>query len=355
MVFLPITAAYQSSNEAYYAKQNSDLKPHCIVSPRNTQEISDILTTTLPFFKPAHESDHFKYCPIAIRSGGHFYSPGSSNIDNGITIDLRHLNGIDIHQDQSTVSIGPGATWGEVYSKLDPINLSVAGARAAQVGVGGLTVGGGISYFSTRHGWTCDTLIRAEVVLADGRIITTDEENNPDLLIALRGGGGNFGIVTRLDFLAFKQGPIWGGYIFQPIETIEGQVKALSAMSTETFHDGQASGYDEDAALIMSFGFAGARGAVVVNSMVYADADSLEKDGDKVKPPVVFQPFFEMPQVFDTTRVAPVHDIAVEQGSFSPNGKRYVDDQHGNSSLGYGLIGIDNFELLPRMILGNPC
>lgn len=334
MVFLPLTTAYQSSNSAYYAKQNSDLNPHCIVSPRNAQEVSDILTTALPFFKPAGESDRFEYCPIAIRSGGHFYSPASSNIENGITIDLRHLNGIDI-QDKQIVSIGPGATWGEVYSKLDPLHLSVAGARAAQVGVGGLTVGGGISYFSTRHGWTCDTLVRAEVVLADGRIITTDEENNPDLLIALRGGGGNFGIVTRMDFLAFKQGPIWGGHVFQPIETIEGQVKALSAMSTETFHDGQASGYDEAAALIMSFGFAGARGAVVVNSMVYADADSLEKDGDKVKPPAVFQPFFEMPQVFDTIRVAPVHDITVEQGSFSPNGKRCVQvgDHNGNLDM----------------------
>ncbi|KAJ5609823.1 hypothetical protein N7528_009089 [Penicillium herquei] len=324
VVLLPGTAVYQSCNDAYFSKQNSDLQPRCILSPRNTQEVSDILTTALPFFKLLQASDQFEYCPIAIRSGGHCFSTGNSNIENGITIDLRHLNSITVHEGLQLVSIGPGATWGDVYSKLDPLHLSVAGARAAQVGVGGISVGGGISFFSTQHGWTCDSLIRAEVVLSDGRILIADDENHSELLIALRGGGGNLGIVTRLDFRMFKQGPVWGGHVFQSMETIEGQIKALSAMSTESFYEGQASGYDENAAIIMSFGFAAGRGAVVVNNMVYADFESLENDGEKLKPPGAFQPFLELPRIFDTLRVAPLHDISIELGSYSPNGRRQL-------------------------------
>ncbi|KAJ5691716.1 oxidoreductase FAD-binding protein [Penicillium malachiteum] len=324
VVLLSRTAVYQSCNDAYFSEQNSDLQPRCILSPRNTQEVSDILTIALPFFKPLQASDQFRYCPIAIRSGGHCFSTGSSNTENGFTIDLRHLNSITVHEDQQIVSIGPGATWGDVYSKLDPLHSSVAGARAAQVGVGGISVGGGISFFSTQHGWTCDSLIRAEVVLSDGRILIADEENNSELLIALRGGGRNFGIVTGLDFRMFKQGPVWGGQVFQSVETIEGQIKAVSAMSTESFYEGQPSGYDENAAIIMSFGFAAGRGAVIVNNMVHTDSNFLDKDGEKLKPPGAFEPFLELPRIFDTLRVAPLHEISIELGSYSPNGKRQL-------------------------------
>jgi len=122
---------------------------------------------------------------MAIRSGGHMWIPGASNADGGVTLDLRGLNtievrGADAADSRSTsdhpaspaslaatiVSVGVGATWDAVYAKLDPLGLSVAGGRVGGVGVGGLTLGGGLSFFGPRYGWTCDTVSAFEVVLA---------------------------------------------------------------------------------------------------------------------------------------------------------------------------------------------
>ncbi|KAJ5288198.1 oxidoreductase FAD-binding protein [Penicillium angulare] len=323
LVLLPDSTQYQASNKAYFANQQSELHPYCIVTPRTAQEVSTILTTVLPFFRTSDTAQPFKYCPIAIRSGGHFYFAGTSNVDNGITIDLRALNNIELRSDQNVVSIGPGAKWGDVYSILDPLHLIVAGGRAAQVGVGGLTLGGGISYFSPRYGWTCDSIVRAEIVIADGSVITVDEDHREDILIALRGGGSNFGIVTSFDMRVYSQGLVFGGMVYHPIETIDEQLKAVSEISSETFEDGFARGYDVNASLITSFGYAGKRGSAVVNSMVYTDTSST-KEGEEFSIPEVYKSILELPQRSSTLRVAPLREITIEQGSFSPDGRRQL-------------------------------
>jgi FAD/FMN-containing dehydrogenase len=195
-----------------------------------------------------------------------------------------------------------------VYAHLDPLRLSVAGGRAAQVGVGGLTTGGGISYFSPRYGWTCDTVLNFEVVLADGSIVNANETQNPDLMVALRGGSSNFGVVTRVDLMAFEQGPVWGGTLYHAIETVEQHLEAFVEFNS-------AERYDEFASLITSFGFAGGRGSAVVNNLEYTK--------DEVNPPV-FRPFTAIPALFSTMRTAQMHEIAMEQGAFQQNGKRFV-------------------------------
>ncbi|ROV95990.1 hypothetical protein VMCG_07956 [Cytospora schulzeri] len=103
-------------------------------------------------------------CHFAVRSGGHMGFAGAANIANGVTIDLGALNSVEVTEDRTMASVGVGATWGQVYSHLEPLGLSVAGGRSAPVGVGGLTLGGGISYFSPRFGWTCDTVSNYQVV-----------------------------------------------------------------------------------------------------------------------------------------------------------------------------------------------
>lgn len=261
-------------------------------------------------------------CPVAVRSGGHTYFGGASNIEKGVTIDLSALDTIEVHPGDDIVSIGPGAKWGEVYSHLEPLNLGVAGGRVAQVGVGGLTLGGGISFFSPRYGWACDSLVEAEIVLPSGAVVIVNSESYPELLIALRGGSSTLGIVTRLDFKLFKQGPIWGGSVYFPLETAEEQIKCFSKMSTESFDKyGNAQGYDEYASLIMSFGFAQGQGSAVVNSMVYSDTSFKER----AEVPAVYKDFFEMPQLYNTVRVTGLTEIAKEQGAFSPNGRRFGD------------------------------
>jgi FAD/FMN-containing dehydrogenase len=104
-------------------------------------------------------------CQFAVKSGGHAAFSGASNIDGGLTIDLLNLNEVVVSADQTQTAVGAGNRWVDVYSVLDARNLSVIGGRVADIGVGGLTLGGGISFFSARYGWACDNVIAYEVCL----------------------------------------------------------------------------------------------------------------------------------------------------------------------------------------------
>ncbi|GKZ25094.1 hypothetical protein AbraIFM66951_001592 [Aspergillus brasiliensis] len=335
-VSFPDTSAYEASQGSYFAQQNSELHPLCVVFPDSVEEVSSVIASIVAISSGVPESEQAG-CQFAIRSGGHNSFGGASNIHHGVTIDLRSLNTVQVQEvptendedegaqdkePQQTVLVGAGATWGEVYAQLDPLGLSVAGGRAAQVGVGGLTLGGGISYFSPRYGWTCDSLVGAEVVLANGTVVYVDETQHPDWLAALRGGGGaaNVGVVTGFNLRAFAQGPIYGGSVYHSTETIDAQLRAFAELADPT---AGASSYDEYASLITSFGFAGGQGAAVVNSVVYTGNLEPGDDGE-TSPPPVYKAFFDIPQLFSTVRVASMHEVAIEQGSFSQSGKRQL-------------------------------
>lgn len=136
---------------------------------------------------------------LSIRAGGHD-SRGSSTNDAGLVIDLRSLAEIEI--DGDLVTIGGGALWGDVATALASHGLAISSGDTKSVGVGGLTLGGGVGWFVRLWGLAIDSLVSAEVVLADGRIVTASATSEPDLFWALRGGGGNFGAVTRFTFRA---------------------------------------------------------------------------------------------------------------------------------------------------------
>ncbi|KAL6233355.1 hypothetical protein BDW75DRAFT_191822 [Aspergillus navahoensis] len=308
-VSFPNTDPYITSVQSYFSQQNAALRPLCVVSPADANDVSTAIASIVQTSSRLSTVDKSQ-CHFAVRSGGHTsLVGGASNIQNGITIDLSALNTVRLGDDQTTVSVGVGATWGEVYAYLDPRNLSVAGGRAAQVGVGGLTLGGGISYHSPRYGWTCDTVSEFEIVLPNGTIVHAYEKEHPNLMIALRGGSGNFGIVTNVKLRTFEQGPVWGGQVYYPLDTIDDQLRAFENFNV-------AEGYDEYASLITSFGYAGGNGAGVVNSIVYTREEEY---------PQVFGKFFEMPSAYSTMRVAGMQDISTEQGSFQSNGKRQLN------------------------------
>jgi FAD/FMN-containing dehydrogenase len=165
--------------------------PDLVVRPRDARGVA----AALDYARAAR-------MPVSVRSGGH--SPaGHSTSDGGMVIDLRYLRGVQIVDgDARRVRVGAGATWGAVAATLQPAGLALTAGDTASVGVGGLTLAGGIGWMVRRHGLAIDAVTGAEVVTADGKAVRANVTEHPDLLWALRGGGGNFGVVVSLDFTA---------------------------------------------------------------------------------------------------------------------------------------------------------
>src|SRR4051794_20103726 len=156
---------------------------------------------------------------ISVYGGGHGVT-GSAVCDGGLCVDLRGLTHIDVDKDAQIVSAGGGLTWGALDAATQEHGLAVTGGRVSTTGVGGLALGSGSGWLERKLGYTCDNLLEAEVVTAAGEIVTASATENPDLFWGLRGGGGNFGIVTRFTLQLHALRPIvFGGMlVFPPFE-----------------------------------------------------------------------------------------------------------------------------------------
>jgi UDP-N-acetylenolpyruvoylglucosamine reductase len=154
---------------------------------------------------------------LAVRGGGH-NGGGLGSVDDGVVIDLSGMNDISVDADGGTVRVEGGCTWGEVDTATHGAGMATPSGIISTTGVGGLTLGGGIGYLARKHGLTIDNLLQAEVVLADGRSVKANERENPDLFWAIRGGGGNFGVVTSFLFKLHPVETVIGGPTLWPLE-----------------------------------------------------------------------------------------------------------------------------------------
>ena len=149
---------------------------------------------------------------VALRGGGHNVA-GNGTCDGGMVIDLGPMKTIAVDPVRRTVRAGPGLTWGELDRATQTAGLALPGGIQSTTGIAGFTLGGGFGYLSRLHGLTCDNLLAAEVVTADGAALTASATDHPDLFWGLRGGGGNFGIVTAFTYRLFPLGPVLGGML----------------------------------------------------------------------------------------------------------------------------------------------
>jgi len=145
--------------------------------------------------------------PLAVRCGGHSVA-GKGVCDDGVLVDLSGMKGVLVDPGDRVARANAGVLWGEFDRETQLFGLATPGGRMTTTGVGGFTLGGGYAWLSTKHGLACDNLISAQVVTADGRVVTASEDENADLLWGLRGGGGNFGVVTSYEFQLHDLGPI---------------------------------------------------------------------------------------------------------------------------------------------------
>ncbi|KAM0793814.1 hypothetical protein BDR22DRAFT_895877 [Usnea florida] len=305
----PGSYAYNASVESYWSQQEQQIAPSCVVHPQNEKDVAAAISI-LSKATAVTTALGIGHCPFAIRSGGHTPFAGSANIDRGVTIDLRSMNTITVNPDQTMVSVGPGNRWIDVYSKVEPLGLAVSGGRVSDIGVAGLTTGGGMSYFAPRYGFVCDNVENFEVVLASGTLVSANAKFNPDLWLALKGGSNNFGVVTRFDLRTFKQGDIWAGFIYNPIETWPAQIQAFTEMNAE-------SEYDPYASLINSYGYSAASGGMAVaNNIVYT----------KPQPyPAIFKPYTDIqPQLLNSLQIQNLTNYLLATGDFQPRGQRYL-------------------------------
>ncbi len=206
-VITPDDPAYEDARKTLFNKES---KPAVVVE---CASVEDVVATT----KFAEENN----LAISVRSGGHSGAGLSSN-NGGLVIDLKLMSSVEIIDEQAhTVRIGGGAKWLAIAKELATHNLAISSGDTTTVGVGGLTLGGGMGWMVRGHGLTIDNLVAAEIVTADGKALRLSEQENPELFWAIRGGGGGFGVVTSFEIRAYPNKGIFGGLIAYPVEKRE--------------------------------------------------------------------------------------------------------------------------------------
>lgn len=213
---------------------------------------------------------------FAVKGGGHTSNPTFSST-TGVQISMTRFSGVTYNAGSSTVDVGSGLLWDDVYSALAPYNVTVVGGRVSGIGVAGFTLGGGYSFLTNQYGLTLDTVTGFELVTPTGAILEVTQSSYPDLMFALKGGYNNFGIVTRFTLQTYPIGEVWGGIIVYPASSM---TAVSSAIGNYT-----ANVRDPKAALLAAYNYAASQ---VIGSLTFFYDGPTPPDG-------IFDEFLAIP------------------------------------------------------------
>jgi FAD/FMN-containing dehydrogenase len=280
--------------------------------------------------------------PFTIRAGGHSVS-GRSVRDGAICIDIRAICAIAVDAERETVRVGGGALLGELDAATQEHGLAVPAGQISHTGVGGLALGGGLGWLMRRHGLTIDSLLAAEVVLADGRIVRAAPDEHPDLFWALRGGGGDFGAVTSFEFRAHRVGPlVLGGMLVHPWENAREALRAARALMERAPDELTVFAAIITAPPEPPFP-AGLHGRPAVAIAVAWSGDV--EEGKRVLAPLRTTP----PPALDLVAPMPFTALQSMLDQTAPHGWRFYDRMHYLDEVGDGFIDalLTGFETVP--------
>ncbi|KAJ8116801.1 hypothetical protein OPT61_g1844 [Boeremia exigua] len=291
------STAYEAFTGGYWSTQTALVNPSCVFKPKKALDVSTVVLLS-----------RLTQCPFAVKGGGHTGFPGASSIEDGITVSMEDMNEVTLSHDKKTAAVGPGNRWGAVYSKLADQNLAVVGGRASDVGLG-LVLGGGISHHSNIYGLACDNVASFELATASGVILTVTETQYPDLFFALRGGGNNFGVVTKFTLETIPQGLMWGGTRIHLQPDYPALIDAFATMA-------ESAASDPKAVQILSF-------AVTAGSPAAQIQLEYLEPVDETNPPEILKDYLSIPAIMASTINRTLESDADMLRDQMPAGHRY--------------------------------
>jgi hypothetical protein len=281
----------------FWSAQQQEPKPYCIFKPETAVDVSTLVLLS-----------RLTQCPFAVRSGGHSAFAGSSSVDGGVTVTFEKMKQITLSEDKKIAAIEPGNLWYDIYTNLENDNLTVVGGRVSAIGIGGLTTGGGISFFANEYGWACDNVASYEVVTASGLIVTASPTSFSDLFWALRGGGNNFGIVTKFNLETFAHGPqMFGGQRRFLNTSFPAAIDAFVNLGVNSRNDTKAAQF-----LALTL-VAASNTKVAIAELEYADP---------VTAPAIFEEYRKIPAFSDTTQLNTLAYFTQQLNNSNPKGYR---------------------------------
>ncbi|KAI0340262.1 FAD-binding domain-containing protein [Trametopsis cervina] len=291
-VFYPGSANYTSDNEHWM--ESSTQQSTCSVEPGTSQDVG----TILKLIGSAN-------VPFAVKGGGHATNQGYSST-SGVQIAMSRFNQVVYHASTSSVDVGAGLIWDDVYAALEQYGVNVVGGRASGIGVAGFSLGGGYSWLTNQYGLTIDTILAFELVLPNGTVLTVNSSKNPDLFFALKGGYNNFGIVTKFTFKTFPQSQVWGGILVYGGDQLTAVNNATAKFADQV--------KDPKAQIITTYNYIG--GAPDVTQLLFYDGPT--------PPAGIFDDFLAIPSFLSDISTRSFLSLVQASPSSAPYGNRAV-------------------------------